>query len=346
VPATVDQGAASALALVFHFVAARVYPLETYGWLVLVWSTIAFGVLFWRALLGVPFVVRYSAAEPVRRPALFDVLAGATLRLIGGLGVVAVLIGMGATVGVDPSLQGAGLFAAGAVVLAASLYRETWRHLLIADLEAPSLGVLGAMANGVAALAFALAAFWAGWPAGGALVALGVGVVAGVRVVRPRHQPAVGSPTLAADLRDWWSFGRHIVLGVLCTNGVAQVVVWWLLATHGEGEVALFGAASVLAGLPRPALSATTAILTPRIARETRVDGDPVQGRHQILGATFLAALGLAALGALLGPIVMSVVFPSVPGADAPLIGVLAAVFAVDVGNALLRCPFLGDGRP
>jgi len=342
---TLDQGAAAVLAFLFHAVAAAVYPVAVYGWLVLVWGAIGFGVLSWRALIGVPFVVQYNEVADRDRPGLFSTVTIVTGRLQVALFVFATAL-VTWRFPAHGASEAAVLFGGGAFTLGFALSRELWRHKFIADLETRRLGGLGLASNLGGVAFFIIATFGLGQPPLTALVLLGVGIGLGAGVARDRGRKDTDPLRKAPPFFETaWAFGRHIMLGVVSTSGATQLVFWSLLMLAGEDEVAVFGAVVALAGLPRPALNAVTAVLTPRVARGLR-DASAAPARWRILGAVTMAALASAVFAALVGPPTMRLLFPSVPTAKVVVMVVLAVGIAIEGGNAVLRGIFRGVGAP
>jgi len=343
---TLDQGAASVLGLAFHILAARVYSASTYGWLVMVWSTVAFGVLLWRAALGVPFVVEYSESRARPGPDPFGSLWSLSRRVQGVFLLscsmfLALMLGV-VRAGDSPLV----LMASGGLLLAALLERELWRHRLIADLHTTRLGVLGVVANFGAAGCFAVATVVFGFSAYTAIFVLALAVVFGTTLVRPGEK-AIGVPEALWDVtRRWWRFGRHILLGVVCTTGASQLVLWLLLVFRGDSVVGTFGAVFALAGLPRPAINAVTAILTPSVARSATRDQHGRLGRLSLLGAVTVTGVVFVTAGVLVGPDLMTLLFPTVQMVEMEVIIVLSLVVTLEGGNAALRGIFRGAGRP
>ncbi len=342
---TLDQGAASVLAFVFHVIAARVYDNSVYGWLVLVWGGVALAVLVWRAAIGVPFVVEYSEASVSHRVFLLDLLRASTrpaqlllLAIAGGLGAFGVAFEHALAV---PSQ----LAAASAFLLFACLHRETWRHALLGGLETGRLAVLGVVANLTAVALFSWAALSRDLAASVSLMALGGGMLLGVLVARPQVERL---PHVRLDLvvvTRWWRFGQHILLGVLSTTGATQLILWWLLFFRGDEHVAIFGAVFAAVSLPRPVLNAITAVLTPSLAR---IRGSKWEGwrarRTMLTGGAAGALFVLCAV--LFGPSLMAILFPTIPAAERSLIGVLALVVVFEGVNAIVRGVIRGGGHP
>lgn len=345
---TLDQGAAAVLAFLFHALAAAVFPVVTYGWLVLVWGAVGFGVLAWRAVVGVPFVVRYSDRTTVGRESLYALVRTITSRLQWVLVVGAAFLLVVAWIrGGSPSSPTV-LFAGGGVILAAALLRELWRHRYIADLDTRGLGWLGTASNLTAVAAFAVASVVVRASPLASMLSLAAGLAAGALLAQPSIKRAQGAEILTSFFRTSWAFGRHIMLGVASTSGATQVVLWALLVASGEGEVAVFGAVMALAGLPRPAMNAVTAVLTPRVAGGLPWKGRDAAGsmRWIIVGGVVAGGLILAGIAAWLGPPLMRLLFPSVPVAGVEVMVILAIGIAAEGGNAVFRGMFRGSGRP
>lgn len=345
-PASIDQFSASLLGFLFHLVTARHYGTKEYGWLVLMWGVGAFLVLLWRGLLGVPFVVDASSQDDpdsraTERGRLWKWTKRACVASLGGsVLMAAVALTISAPSGISPLLVAAGF------LVGAFLYREAWRHILISELRTGELGTLGLASNGLAALALFLVVVTLGQAPWLAVSVLAVASVVGVLLVRPRDL-SIGHDEPTYGIARWWSFGRHIVLGVLALNGTSQALLWLILFFHDESVVAVFGAVMALSGLPRPVINAVTAILTPRVAIASRSNSDdesPGAGRL-LLGVIVVAPL-LGFGGAYLGPFALELLFPTIPVASGLLVGLLMGSVGLEAGNGVLRGLLRGRGLP
>lgn len=341
--ASIDQVSASLLTFVFHIIAARAFSTDVYGWLVLIWGATGSFILLWRAAIGVPFVIEYSSAVEKGQPGLIRVLqtgsAAVRRALLAASAVLTALwVGWGRA---EPIL----LFGAGAILLAALIYREEWRHVLIADLWSDRLGRLGVVSNLVGAIFFAVACLVLRSSPFAAVVMLAGGIAIGIELTRPRSYAAGDGNLVVAALRRWWLVGKDVLIGVLSVNGVSQILLWLLLISGGERDVAIFGAVMALIGFPRPVINAITAVLTPQVARE-KSTGNHVAPEVLSTGVRVVSVLGVIFLIGclLLGSTMVHVAFPSLPSPTTTLIGFLAVAMVFESANGILRGALRGSG--
>lgn len=347
IPVAGDQLASSLLGFLFHVIAARVYIASTYGWMVMGWSIVGFGLLAWRAALGVPFVVEYSASRLAAQGSILVIFRRAVVA--SQVAVLALAITVLAISEYSTRIDaGFGkILAASGFLLATMLQREHWRHVLLANSQSLRLGILGAFSNIFAAAGFIVAAVVIGWSASLAMITMGICVTIGTVFLQPKVPNGARDESFSIVIRRWWLFGKHVMAGVFATLGGTQLVLWLLFMYHEPASVAVLGASMALMGLPRPAIGAATAIITPEIARQ-RVSAPIGSSTSSKPAVTIVVSVGVVFVifACVLGPRLMQAVFPTVPAPSVLILGLLAAMVSVEGGGAILKGVFRGDGTP
>jgi hypothetical protein len=348
-PILIEQGVAGFGALVFHVVAARVYGAAMYAWLFVVWGGVAFGVLVYRAALGVPFVVEHAGLAPGGRRVAVRSLALATqwvqLALCLGAGIMLAAAHMLA----EPIRVKLAVGASGALLLAAMLDREMRRHLLLADLRNVRAAAVGVSAAAVGTLAFVMLSIGGSGSPALAVTSLAAGAYVGGWLLRPRQEIRSCEVNVVPHIRAWWRLGAGVLAGVMAVTGGAQAMIWILMFQHGAEAVASLGAAVAIIGLPRPAFSALTTVLTPRVAHRVESEGRQA-GKLALPSRRWVAAVIVTTVTGVIvavgvGSILTEALFPTVAPPSKALLAVLCIMVLCEGVASVTRGLLRGSRR-
>ena len=321
-----DQSFRSASTFLSALLVGRACGQVEYGFYTLLLTLLVTAEAFQAALVSTPYVVgNPSKAGPDKAVHLGN---AALIQLLVAAGTTILLLGL--LYAFPPSETGGlspWIVPAFALAYFATLSREFFRQVLLADLEVGWNLAFGAAVHGCV-IAVLLGLYLTGrLNAGTAFVALAGCSLVPTALVRwfKRRRMRLEVEVLASQFREYWHVGRWLFAQSALVVVSGPVYTWVLASAHGQAAVGLLGACLLPSSVMSPLVQALHALLLPKASHAAQRGVGHV--RRIVLASSVAVGLTFLAFPLVLGwfatPI-MNLLFAGKYSPSGWLVGLLA----------------------